>query len=124
MNGEASATVLSADNAINLSPLDPLLFALLTVKALANLYSDDYDQAIALVQEAAVMPGAHHLIHMLASAIYAEAGQEEKAKYWRLKTLANNEDASIDALMRVFPVASDELKAKIQRGLRLAGFSS
>lgn len=112
----------SAIQSLSLSPLDPLLFAVYIVQAMSAMQSNNIPEATQLADKAARTPGAHYLIHMVATAIHAEAGNKAKAEFWRQRALSNKPTATISDLMLAVPIASTSLGEKICRGLSNVGF--
>lgn len=122
MLGEADIASASAEQSLNLSPLDPLLFAVYAVQSLAMLHRENMIEASRLADKAARTPGAHYLIHMIATAVHAVAGESAKAEFWRQRALLGNPNASIAGFMVAVPIASTSLGEKVHRGLLDAGF--
>ena len=78
--GDAAAALEAAELAQRLSPLDPLLFAMLGARALAWMNLGDYAQAAAWGERAARRPNAHVHIHAIAAFCDALADRREEAR--------------------------------------------
>lgn len=79
-SGDALAAVASADFARQLSPFDPMLFAMLASRAFALVRLNRIDEAADAAIKAAARPNAHLHIHALASFCQALAGAVEDAR--------------------------------------------
>jgi DNA-binding SARP family transcriptional activator/Flp pilus assembly protein TadD len=78
--GDAKAAIKSSDHSRNLSPFDPLLFAMLGSRAMALVRLKQFDEAADWGVKAAARPNAH--AHILAIAAYslALAGRLDEAR--------------------------------------------
>jgi tetratricopeptide (TPR) repeat protein len=77
--GDAQAALNAVDLAQRLSPIDPLLFGMLGVRALAFLNLGDYAQAAVWGERAARRPNAHVHIHAIAAFCDALAERHDEA---------------------------------------------
>jgi DNA-binding SARP family transcriptional activator/TolB-like protein len=79
-SGDARIAIGSVDHSRRLSPFDPLLFAMLATRALAQMRLGDFDDAAGWAIKAAARPNAH--AHILAIAAYclAVAGRADEAR--------------------------------------------
>jgi len=78
--GDALAALTAAELAQRLSPIDPLLFGMLGVRALAYLNLRDYEQAAVWGERAARRPNAHVHIHAIAAFCDALAERHDEAQ--------------------------------------------
>ncbi|UEM24981.1 hypothetical protein JL100_033360 (plasmid) [Skermanella mucosa] len=78
--GDARAALEAVELAQRLSPLDPLLFAMLGARALAWLNLGDYAQAAEWGERAARRPNAHVHIHAIAAFCDGLADRHEEAR--------------------------------------------
>jgi TolB-like protein len=78
--GDALAALRSVDLAQRLSPIDPLLFAMLGARALAYLNLGDYARAAEWGERAARRPNAHVHIHAIAAFSDALAERLDEAR--------------------------------------------
>ncbi|EKD60981.1 MAG: hypothetical protein ACD_54C00453G0001, partial [uncultured bacterium] len=81
--GNAAATETGLDTALNLSPLDPLLYGFHGVRAQLCMQTGDYQAAARWGDRAASTPGAHYLIAMIALAANSLAGRPDQAARWK-----------------------------------------
>jgi len=78
-SGDAGAAVAAADRARELSPFDPLAFAMLATRALALLRLDQADEAAQWALHAVARPNAHLLIRGIAAHCLELAGRHDEA---------------------------------------------
>lgn len=72
----------NADEALELSPLDPLAYGMLGVRAFSHIVRDETAEAAAWGERAARAPGAHALIEMIAAAGHALNGDDARGALW------------------------------------------
>jgi TolB-like protein len=92
--GRTESGLRSADLAMELSPLDPLLYAMRATKALVRITEGDFADAARWAETAAHTPGAHVIIAMIAMTAHALAGDEAMARHWADRVRALQPDAS------------------------------
>jgi len=117
--GEGRAQV---DTAISLSPLDPFLYAMQSIRGLTYAIDGDFVNGALWAERGARAPGAHYLIAMIAAAVRGMAGDGDKAKAWAAKTLGRRPEANVEAFFRAFPVADDSLRRDLGDALIRCGF--
>ena len=100
-NAETSQADISA--ALVLSPLDPLVYGMLGVRALSFIVLDDTVQAADWAERAANSPGAHALIEMIAAAAHALNGDEVRAHAWASSVHAKASHLDKTDFIRAFP---------------------
>lgn len=79
-SGDARAAIASSDHARDLSPFDPLLFAMLATRALALMRLGRHDEAAEWAMKAAARPNAHVHILGIAAHCLALAGRHDDAQ--------------------------------------------
>jgi len=79
-SGDARAAIASSDHARDLSPFDPLLFAMLATRALALMRLGRHDEAADWAMKAAARPNAHVHIQGIAAHCLALAGRHDDAQ--------------------------------------------
>lgn len=119
-SAEASQTNIAA--ALLLSPLDPLVYGMLGVRALSHLALEDAAQAAEWAERAARSPGAHALIEMIAAAAHGLNGDEARAKVWAdaVKTRAGHLDKA--DFLRAFPFRDAPTRVRVIGMLERLGF--
>ena len=78
-SGDAQLAIEATDHARDLSPFDPLLFAMLGTRALALLRLGRYDEAADWAMKAAARPNAHVHIMSIAKHCLIMAGRRQQA---------------------------------------------
>lgn len=122
MQGTPEQALANTSQAMNLSPLDPLSYAMFSVRALASLRIDDMTQAVYWAEKASRAPGAHFLVLMIVAAIFALTGDSFRAQYWFQKIRNRNPEANLTHFFKAFPFNDQNFRNTLTRGLQLAGF--
>lgn len=117
--GESRAHVTQA---MALSPLDPLLYAMRATHALSCIVEGDAQAAIPWAERAARTPGAHVLIVLVALVANALAGATGRAAVWADHARERRPDLSALHFLRAFPFAQQDLYRRIGTALALNGF--
>lgn len=113
----------ATEKAIRLSPLDPLLYAMLSAKALSHVARDELEDAQALFERAVHVPGAHFYIAILAAIAHELSGDRSAAEVWRDRGLAQRPDFSIAMLFEAFPFRNETMKARLGGSMTRLGVS-
>lgn len=111
--GEAAAGQANADAALALSPLDPLAYGMLGVRALSHMVMDEPAQAASWGEQAARAPGAHPLIELIAAVGHALNGDEARASGWAASARRRNPAISGADFLRAFPLRDAATRARI-----------
>jgi tetratricopeptide (TPR) repeat protein len=109
------------DQAIALSPIDPLHYAMLATRALSHLVRGEHAEAASWADSAARAPGAHVLIAVIAAACHAADGNLDKARPWAANVRRRSPSFTQADFFRSFPFADLEAKARIATGLTRLG---
>lgn len=120
--GNAPATEAGLDIALQLSPLDPLLYGFLGVRAQILMQTGDYPSAARWGDRAASTPGAHYLIAMIALAANSLAGRHDQAARWRQEVRRRRADATSAHYAAAFPTRDSSSRLLIMAELRRHGF--
>jgi len=110
------------DLAMQLSPLDPLHYAMLSLRGLTHLAAGDDRTAAEWAERGARSPGAHALIAMIAAAAQALTGNDEKARRWATEVRNRNPMLTRDDFFNAFPMTSTALRTRISAALESQGF--
>jgi len=108
--------------AMALSPLDPLLYAMQSTQGLCYLMEGDYGQAAAWADKGARAPGAHFLIGAIAIAAHELNQDRAMANYWSHNVRTRRSDASLDHFFTAFPFSDEGFRARITGALKRHGF--
>jgi adenylate cyclase len=120
-NGQWAESIESSDRAIRLSPHDPLLWIVLTVKALALLYSADPDQAEDVARQATRLPVAEFSPHIALASILGHRKKNDEAQRAMQDLLRIKPEATIRHVEEMLPFKNPEDIDLLTDGLRKAG---
>jgi tetratricopeptide (TPR) repeat protein len=109
------------DTAIELSPLDPLHYAMLAVRAFAHLQMDQPDEAAVWAERAARSPRAHALIELIAAATHGVNGDLDRAAAWSRSALARQPGLRTADFFKAFPFRNDATRDQITKALTRIG---
>jgi len=119
--GRAAEALAHHDEAIRLSPHDPILWEFLASKAIALIMVERYEEGIALSQEAQRNHGSHLFGYLAEVSGLGILGKEKESAdaLERLKKV--QPDISIGFIEQSLPMAMSEAKDRFLQGLELAG---
>ena len=112
----------SADEAIALSPLDPLMYAMITTRALGHLVCGEESQAADWAERGARAPGAHVLIALIAAVVHHLAGNSDKAQGWARSVRERNNGVTHADFFQSFPFAEPSIRQRLTGALIEMGF--
>ena len=121
MAGRGERSLEESETAIRLSPLDPLLYAMLGTRGFALIACGDYAGGAEWADRAARSPGAHFLIGLIAVAAHQLNKDEKRARYWLDNVRSRRSDASIEHFFTAFPFSDEKSCAVITEALVEAG---
>ncbi|MGB4410442.1 MAG: hypothetical protein WBI84_09240, partial [Burkholderiaceae bacterium] len=122
LTGNLAATEVGLDTALQLSPLDPLLYGMHGVRSQMFIQSGDYAAAARWGDRAAATPGAHYLIAMIAMVANGLAGRHDTAARWRQTVRQRKPDASAAHYFAAFPTRDIVSRSLIADELCRHGF--
>ncbi len=111
------------DRALSLSPIDPLQYAFLAVRAIGQLGGGNYQEAMHWSEQAANAPLAHHLIDVIAAACNYQAGNIQQAEFRRDRALQRNPGFTRSAFYRALPARHDGFVAAVNEAFDGLGIS-
>ena len=111
----------SADEALALSPLDPLRYAMLATRALSHLVRGEDELAAVWAERGVREPGAHALIAVIAAACRAATGDVVRARSWIEVAKQQQPALTRDRFFRSFPFAADDVRARLGSLLQQSG---
>jgi len=117
--GEAQSLV---DAARDLSPLDPLQYGMLGVRAFSHMILDQPAEAAAWAERAARAPRAHALIEMIAAVAHQMNGDTARAAGWARSACGRQPGLRADDFLRAFPFRDAAVLRRVRAaldGLRL-----
>jgi TolB-like protein len=110
------------DLAMQLSPLDPLYYAMLSLRGLTHIAAGDEKTGAEWAERGARAPGAHALIAMIAAAAQALAGNDENARRWAAEVRSRNPALTGDDFFGAFPMKSESMRKRVTAALETLGF--
>ena len=119
--GSAKTSQTNIAAALVLSPLDPLVYGMLGVRALSYLALEDAAQAAEWAERAANSPGSHALIEMIAAAAHGLNGDEARAKAWAASVHARASHLNRTDFLRAFPFRDEPTRTRISGMLEKLG---
>lgn len=120
--GDVASTIRGVDTSLHLSPLDPLLYGVHGVRAQILIQQEDHQAAADWADRAAMAPGAHYLIAMIALVANGLAGRRDQAARWRHEAVQLKPDATAADYFAAFPTRDATSRAKIAAELQRHGF--
>lgn len=121
MAGHAARADSDLALALELSPLDPLAYAMVASRALAQVQLEDYQLAANLGARAAMMPGAHKHIALIAATTAHLAARPDDAQYWLARARRADPDLNALQFFRSFPFAQTHARTMIESSLHRLG---
>jgi TolB-like protein/Tfp pilus assembly protein PilF len=103
--------------ALELSPLDPLAYAMVSSRALAHVQLGDYQKASELGSCAAHMPGAHKHIALIAAFTAHLSGNSNEASHWVAKGKAADPNLKAATFFHAFPFAQNAAREVIEKSI-------
>lgn len=112
------------DQAMRLSPLDPLYYAMLGTRGFTHMARGEDQEAVAWTERAAKSPGAHVLIAMIAAAAQQLAGNSTSATAWAHDVRERSPLLNSDDFFRAFPMRSEPMRTRVAAALAQLGFQA
>jgi TolB-like protein len=116
--GEGAKGQSMVDAAVVLSPLDPLLYGMLGVRAFSHIVLDEPAEAARWGERAARAPRAHPLIELIAAVGHGLNGDEARADAWAASAVARAPSLRRRDFFEAFPFRDAATRARIDRVLR------
>jgi len=110
------------DEAIGLSPLDPLRYGMLGVRALSHMVMDEPESAVRWAERAARSPRAHAFIQLIAAAAHGLNGDVDRGRPWAALALARQPELRAADFFEAFPFQSSSARKRIGEALQRLGF--
>jgi len=119
--GEAAEGRVNVDAALELSPLDPLAYGMMGVRAFSHMVLDQPAEAALWAEQAARSPGAHALIEMIAAVAHGLNGDDVRAKAWALSARGRSPGLAAPDFFRAFPFREPVTRRRIVEALDRLG---
>jgi DNA-binding SARP family transcriptional activator/Tfp pilus assembly protein PilF len=107
-SGDAAAAISYADRSHDLSPYDPMTFAMLGAKALAHARLGQYDEAAEWGIKATLRPNAHTHILAIAAECLALADRGDEARAFASRIHQSRPEYSIEDFLSSFHFAAKD----------------
>lgn len=120
--GQAAPSQCDVDTALALSPLDPLLYGMLAVRAFSHIVRDQPAEAAAWAERAAHAPSAHVLIELIAVAAHGLNGNGILAQSWADSARARAPTLTTADFLRAFPFREPHVRKRFSDTLGKFGF--
>jgi tetratricopeptide (TPR) repeat protein len=117
MQGEGSEAQLLVDAARDLSPLDPLLYGMLGVRAFSHMVLDQPAEAALWAERAARAPRAHALIEMIAAVAHSMNNDPVRAAGWARSARGRQPGLQANDFLLAFPFRDSAVRRRVQRAL-------
>jgi len=121
--GQTTPSQCDVDTALALSPLDPLLYGMLAVRAFSHIVLDQPAEAAAWAERAARAPSAHVLFELIAVAAHGLNGNRALAKIWADSARARAPAVTITDFLRAFPFRETRVRKTFSDVLQKFGFT-
>lgn len=109
--------------AIELSPLDPMLYAMRSIRGLAHVLRGDTERGAHWCAQAARTPGSHFLIAAIAGASRQLNGEHDKAQRWADLVRERRPDVSQEHFFTAFPFAENAFRETLSKALSGIGIT-
>ena len=121
ISGDARGADRDLALALELSPLDPLAYAMVSGRALTHIQLGDREKAAQFGDRAAMMPGAHKHIMLIAAFSAQLNAQHELARSWLAKARRIDPDLTARSFFQSFPYAPTNARELIEKSMRELG---
>lgn len=122
ISGYGKSAQQHIDTAIELSPLDPLLYGMRGARAFAHMVSGEVSEAAQWAEHAATSPGAHVLIWLIAVAAHDMNGDTARAEQWAARVRQRTSAISQADYFKAFPFKPGEARDRMADALTRHGF--
>jgi DNA-binding SARP family transcriptional activator/uncharacterized protein YukE len=118
-SGDPRAAISASDHSRNLSPFDPMLFAMLGARALGLARLGEYEQASEWARKAAARPNAHQHIMAIAAISLGLAGRLDEANEYKAKIRERVPNYAMADFLAAFRFAPEDVERFRRGGQRI-----
>lgn len=111
----------ASDRSTSLSPLDPMLYGFLGIRALGLLTEENYAEAVAWANSSANAPGALPVMDLVAAIANDLAGDTATAAKWANRAQLRHSGINGDHFFRALPFQSARFRATVNDALSRYG---
>ena len=115
--GEGARQASAVDAALALSPLDPLLYGMLGVRAFSHMVLDEPQEAARWGERAARSPARASLIELIAAVAHGLNGDDARADAWARSALNRRPDLTGADFFKAFPFRDPITRQRISETL-------
>jgi TolB-like protein len=115
--GEGLEGQALTDAAIGLSPLDPLLYGMLGVRAFSHIVLDQPGEAASWGERAARAPRAHPLIELIAAVGHGLNGDTDRARAWATSARLRQPGIGTQDFLEAFPFRGTDARDRVSQTL-------
>jgi TolB-like protein/tetratricopeptide (TPR) repeat protein len=115
--GDGAQGGADVEAAMRLSPLDPMAYAMLGVRAFGDMMREDWPQAALDGERAARAPGAHALIEMIAAVAHELNGDGARASAWGRSARQRQPSLGAADFFQAFPFRDGPTRRRIAQAL-------
>jgi TolB-like protein len=115
--GEGAGGRALVDAALELSPLDPLLYGMLGVRSFSHIVLEQPEEAALWAERAARAPRAHPLIELIAAVAHGMNGDDARASAWARSALSRRPDLTGPDFLEAFPFRDPATRQRISETL-------
>ncbi|HWE46107.1 MAG TPA: winged helix-turn-helix domain-containing protein [Caulobacteraceae bacterium] len=119
--GEGAQGQGLVDDALDLSPLDPLRYGMLGVRSFSHMVLDEPEEAARWGEKAARAPRAHPFIELIAAVAHDLNGDQARARQWAQSALVRQPGLGAEDFMRTFPFRDVPARGRVAEALRRLG---
>jgi len=118
-SGDPRAAISASDHSRNLSPFDPMLFAMMGARALGLARLGEFEQAAEWARKAAARPNAHQHIMAIAAISFGLAGRLEEANEYKARIHERVPNYAMADFLAAFRFAPDDVERFRRGGQRI-----
>jgi DNA-binding SARP family transcriptional activator/Tfp pilus assembly protein PilF len=118
-SGDPRAAISASDHSRNLSPFDPMLFAMLGARALGLARLGEYEQAAEWALKAAARPNAHQHIMAIAALSLALCGRIDEADQYKARIRERASNYRMADFLAAFRFSPEDAQRFRAGGLRI-----
>ncbi|HEU4591971.1 MAG TPA: tetratricopeptide repeat protein [Steroidobacteraceae bacterium] len=107
-SGDPRAAISASDHSRNLSPFDPMLFAMMGARALSLARLGEYQQAAEWAVKAAARPNAHQHIMAIAALSLGLAGRIDEANEYKAKIRERTSNYALADFLSAFRFSPED----------------
>lgn len=121
LHDDGAQSESQAAKALELSPIDPLSYAMMGTRSWANMIRGNWEVAADWAAQAVRVPNAHFHMHAIAAIAHQQNRQKDEAAEHIRKVLTSQPDFKQADFLRAFPFANEEFRNLVAGTLSALG---